>query len=227
MDGIWQVGPLIIHKEWVVIIVSYILTAALLHYLAYFPEYKKTQTDIAGNVLFLFIVVYQLSSFIFYFPLTWQDPMAVLASPGSWKEWTIAWAAGGVYLYIFSRPVKSLFFQLAVYVFLTFLLTEFFYTAFYTYTQPATIHSFYQMSIAAATFFTFTFLRKKLTYERLLYLLLLLYSLSMIMMNLISSAKMLFIYMPQEPFFGAAAIALIGFIRLFMKWGGFTIDRNE
>ncbi|SDH86338.1 hypothetical protein SAMN05192534_11349 [Alteribacillus persepolensis] len=219
MEDIWQIGSFIIHKEWVAAGVSLLLAFGVLRYIGCFAKDDHRKKDVIGNMLFVFILVYQLSSFLFQTSLAFRYPISVLASPGTWKEWTAGWIAAGIYLAVASRSEKKLYFEAALYSVLIYILTEFFFLSYQIYSQTASAALVMHMTAAGLVFLAFLFLKNKLSYEYLLYILLFFYGMVMSAYSFIFPAKALFLYMPAWFFVCVASVGTAGFLSAWIRRG--------
>ncbi|SFE87121.1 hypothetical protein [Alteribacillus iranensis] len=196
MEGVWQVGSLIINKDWVAMGVSLIMAFALLHNSHYFTNSKK-QLEILSNTLFLFVIVYQLSSFLFHFSIGIRYPLSVLAAPGAWEEWTVAWIAAIIYLFIGCRKHSISFSETSLRTALIYLLTEFFYLTYMLYSGSDGMATLYHIIIIAILILLFLLLHRLLSNQTLLAIILMVYGSLMYIRSLSYTAKMIFVYIPE------------------------------
>ncbi|WP_240374754.1 hypothetical protein [Bacillus piscicola] len=200
--GVWQVGPFLIQKEWLILLGAYVLSLGIVRWL--FPaelgkKGKKERQDLHVNSLFLFLITYQLSSFLFYIPRSWQDPVAVLATPGTWKEWSLASLAAVVYVGIKSETTRN-FYEVALYLFQLFLLMEFLYAFAHVYIQADSGDFAYHMLVNGVVLFMLSMTRRRCSYQCSFLMGVGLYALFKGIMTTFISVKILFVYMPVLPF---------------------------
>lgn len=202
MSGMWQIGSFMIQKEWIVILFAYLLAVVILHYTYDFPPLdKKLRNDLRVHALSMLIIVYQLAPFIYEINSAIRDPLSILARPGTSVDWGLAWFAVVLYMSFKLKNNQTAWYIMMLYFFFLYIFTDFFYRMYIAVTATSSLSSLIVMTVYLVLFFLYIALRKRTPPWLQFYVLLFIYSGSMIVVSLLShSIKMLFIYVSMNWF---------------------------
>ena len=124
---VWEVGPFIIKQSLLLLILIVIVGFYLANQLV------KSQSDLFWNGILLFLIVFQFSSLLVDYQVSFRDPLASLALPSGGMEWMIAWICLIVYTYWKTKKKQGEFDQIILSIMVSFLVIETIYYAFFPY----------------------------------------------------------------------------------------------
>ncbi|WP_018922743.1 hypothetical protein [Salsuginibacillus kocurii] len=207
-----ELGPLLIHTDWIIAAVSAVL-AYFIFFFHFFSSERKTYGPVVSTGLLAFFVIFQFSTLLMHPTAAFRDPLAMIAFPGGAAEWILS----GIIIIsiIFFQGRKHGFSIQTGLVRLAgcYMLTTFFYLFFSRVVGfEDQVGSVIYMTVHVLAFWGLVYLRSLSKLTTVVFF----YGIASGVLHLYYPIETYFVFLPASFFFVIAGLSLIGLVTAFL-----------